>query len=95
MADILDSLYFCIKVLETGREAFPAGDAGVGLLLFIALTANVTLLFDQESKLWGAEYGGVQFCPGSRQLSFETIITSMALGWVTSSDSPQRNNHQR
>jgi hypothetical protein len=79
VTEVLDSLFFCIKVLETSREAFPGGDAGGDFLTFIASKANVTLLFNQESKLWGVEYSGVHVCPKSRQqLSLETSNNTLS-----------------
>lgn len=69
MAEVLESLFFCIKVLETGRDSFPGGDAGGDFMQLVAFVGNVTLLFDSQSKLWGVEYRGVHVCPGSRQVS--------------------------
>lgn len=68
VAEVLESLFFCVKVLERGRESFPGGDDSADFLQFIALTRNVTLLFDSQSRLWGVEYRGVHVCPGSRQV---------------------------
>ncbi|KAK5050417.1 hypothetical protein LTR84_003698 [Exophiala bonariae] len=80
VAEVLESLFFCVKVIEKGREAFPGGDDSVDFLQFIAFTANVTLLFDSQSRLWGVEYGGVHVCPGSRQVSQDSNLSQRGLG---------------
>ncbi|OQU96571.1 Fungal specific transcription factor domain-containing protein [Cladophialophora immunda] len=67
-AEILESLFFCIKVLETSRESFPGGDAGGDFISYIAKTANITVLFNQELKFWGVEYRGAHYSAGSSQL---------------------------
>ncbi|KEF55048.1 uncharacterized protein A1O9_08701 [Exophiala aquamarina CBS 119918] len=76
VAEVLESLFFCIKLIETGREAFPGGDQAFDMMSFIALLANITLLFDSESNLWGVEYHGVHVCPGSRQLNLDASTVS-------------------
>ncbi|EXJ69838.1 uncharacterized protein A1O5_06910 [Cladophialophora psammophila CBS 110553] len=90
--EILASLFFCIKVLETSREAFPGGDAGGDFLTYIAIMANVTLLFNQESKLWGVEYRGVHYSPGSRQLNLSSSCFGAEFG--ETSPPPQLHQHQ-
>lgn len=72
VTEILDSLFFCIKVVETLRGLFVGGDAGIEFITYIAKQANITLLFDQDSKLWGLEYRGVHYSPGSRQLNLDS-----------------------
>lgn len=71
VTEILDSLFFCIKVLETARSRFPGGDTGLAFTLCIARRSQLTLFFDQESKLWGIGYKGVHYSPGSQQLSLD------------------------
>jgi hypothetical protein len=80
VAEVLESLFFCVKVIEKGRESFPGGDDSVDFLHFIAFTGNLTLLFDSQSKLWGVEYGGVHVCPGSRQVSRDSTNLPKELG---------------
>lgn len=72
VTEILDALFFCIKVHEVGRERFPAGDSGMGFMLCVAKMSRITLLFDQESKLWGIGYQGVHYSPGSQQLTLDS-----------------------
>lgn len=72
VTEILDSLFYCIKVLETARDRFSGADTGLGFMLAIARRAQLMLLFDQESKLWGIGYQGVHYSPGSQQLSLDS-----------------------
>lgn len=81
VAEVLESLFFCIKVLETGRDSFPGGDAGGDFMQLVAFVGNVTLLFDSQSRLWGVEYRGVHVCPGSRQVSRDANLAMS--GFVT------------
>ena len=72
VTEILDSLFFCIKVLETARARFSAADTGLAFTLCIARRSQITLFFDQDTKLWGIGYKGMHYSPGSKQLSLET-----------------------
>jgi hypothetical protein len=53
MTEILDSLFYCIKVLKTARDSLPGADTWIVFTLAIAKRVQLTLLFDQESKLLG------------------------------------------
>lgn len=70
VTEVLEFLYYCVKVLETTQEAFPGG--GLGFILFIARRCHLTLLFDQERKLWGIVYQGLQFSPETQQVNFDS-----------------------
>lgn len=72
VTEVLEFLYYCVKVLETTREAFPGGDSGLGFMLSIARRCHLTLLFDQERKLWGIVYQGLQYSPGTQQLNSDS-----------------------
>jgi len=88
VAEVLESLFFCIKVLEMGRDSFPGGDDAGEMMSLVALLANITLLFDPESKLWGVEYHGVHVCPGSRQLNLDASTVSSSLEMVSPGQFP-------
>jgi Fungal specific transcription factor domain len=64
---ILESLFFCTKVVETLRESFIGGDDAIRFMTFIAQQANITLLFNPDSELCGIEYQGVHYSPGSHE----------------------------
>jgi hypothetical protein len=69
--EILSSLFFCIKVIETLRESFVGGDAGIKFTTMIAKKADITLSFNEDSKLCRIGYRGVHYSPGIYQLNFD------------------------
>lgn len=83
MTEILDSLFFCIKIVETLQELFVAGDGCLNFITNVAKRADITLLYNQDSKLWGIEYRGVHYSPGSRQLNFDSRTIDTGFGDVS------------
>ncbi|KIX09566.1 uncharacterized protein Z518_00646 [Rhinocladiella mackenziei CBS 650.93] len=90
VTEILDSLFFCTKVVETLRELFVGGDDGIKFITYVAKRADITLLFDQDSKLWGLEYRGLHYSPGSRQLNLDSKTFGTGFGDV----SPHRSSYE-
>ena len=70
--EILDSLFFCFKVVETLRESFVGGDDGIKLISMVAKQADITLLSNQDSKLCRIVYQDVHYSPESRQLNLDS-----------------------
>lgn len=72
ITETLISLFFCIKVIETLRESFVGGDAGIWFVRSVAQQVGVTLVFDPDSKLCGIEHRGFHYSPVVGQLSLDS-----------------------
>jgi len=80
---ILESLFFCTKVVEKLRESFIGGDDAINFMTLVAKQANVTLLFNHDSELCGIEYQGVYYSPGSLESEAGADFGDVSLSEMT------------